>query len=106
VDPAEHALRVDAPARLHGDVLNAADFERRWHARDARARAELPKMLARRRVERVEVAVRRATLEHDTARGREHGAPVRRRVLVRPRALAGLHVPRLELADVRRAGCD
>src|SRR5688572_12569539 len=42
VDAARHALRVDAPARLHGDVLHAVDLERRRYARDAGVRSVLP----------------------------------------------------------------
>src|SRR6185503_5944531 len=66
VDARRHALRVDAPARLHGDVLHAVDLERGGHARDAGVRALLPEQLARGGVERVEVAVVRTAAEHET----------------------------------------
>ena len=100
VDAPQHALRVHAPAGLHGDVLHAVHFERRRHAGDAGIRPVLPQQLAARGVERAEVAVAGAAGEHEPARRRHDGPPVRRLEIVGPYPLAGGEVPGLQLADV------
>src|SRR5439155_255627 len=55
-----HALRIDPPARLHGDVLHAVDGEGARHAGDAGVGLVLPDLRAGLGVEGAEVAVVRA----------------------------------------------
>src|SRR5213594_3247231 len=95
-----HALRVDAPAGLHGDVLHAVDGVGARHAGDAGVRAPLPERFAGLAVERTEVAVVGAAGEDEAAAGREYRSPVMRFECAHPHLLAGVHVPSLDLTDV------
>src|SRR5207237_10155146 len=64
---------------------------------------ELPERRAGLGIERAKVAIVGPTEEDEPAAGGEDRPPVLIRELVRPHLLAGGHVPRLQLADVRRA---
>src|SRR2546426_1882213 len=103
VEPPLHPLSVDAPARLHGDVLHAIDGERARHSCDPGVSLELPEGRTRLGVERAEVPVVGAAEEDEAAAGREDRPPVLVLELVGPDFLAGRHVPRLQLSDVVRA---
>src|SRR4030095_13813609 len=103
VEPGLHSLSVDAPARLHGDVLHTVDGKRARHAGDPGVGLELPELGAGLGVERPEVTVVGAAEEDEAAAGGEDGAPVHEGELVRPGPLTRRHVPGLELADVARA---
>src|SRR2546422_3656269 len=98
-----HPLRIHTPAGLDRDVLNAVDRKRAGHARHARIGLELPEKRPGLGVERPESPVIRSAEEDEAAPRRQHGTPVHVLERVRPDLLAAVHVPGLELADVRRA---
>src|SRR5262249_23696986 len=71
-----------------------------------RVRWELPQQLARDGVERMKMAIARASSEHEAASGGEHRSPIRRSgIVVGPDSLARIHIPRLHLAEMVRARC-
>src|SRR2546426_7853208 len=91
------------PAGLHSHVLHSVDCERARDAGDPGVRLVLPERRPRLGVERAEVAIVGATEEDQPAAGGEDRSPVLIRELVGPHPLAGGHVPRLQLADMRGA---
>src|SRR6188508_2340186 len=101
VEPVLHPACVDAPPRLHGDVLAPSQGERRRLPDDAGSGGELPQDLSRPGIERPEHAVGRSAAEDQPAAGGEHGSPVRRPgEVVGPRAGTRVHVPGLHFPDV------
>src|SRR3977135_666858 len=104
VHPGLHLRGIDAPAGLDRYVLLAVDLERNRYCGDARPCREFPDDLPGPGVERAELAVVGAASEQEPAAGGEHGTPVERRQFRRPHLLAGVEIPRLQLADVIGAG--
>src|SRR5206468_11568230 len=98
VDLVLHALRVDAPAGLNGDVLHAVHGERGRHGGDTRVGAPLPDGVTGFRVERAEVAVVGPAREDQPPARGQHWAPVVGLERARPHLLAAVHVPGLDLA--------
>src|ERR1019366_4578994 len=88
-----------ADARKHRDILLAVMLIGVDVADDARRGLVLPQLFAGLGVDGLEVAFERA-VEHDVAGGRESARPSRELLLVRPHDLAGLGVPRDEIAHV------
>src|ERR1700674_5543285 len=78
IQPRLHGARVDAPARLHRDVLFVVNHERRWLPDDAGIGRELPQELSAGRVESMKHAVVGSAAEHQAARGGQHWTPIRR----------------------------
>src|SRR5690606_10003747 len=88
-----------------GDVLLAVDSEGRGRGEDAGADRRFPEQFASLRVERVNLAVGGATVDHETATGGEHAAPVRAAaILMRPDLLASVDIPGLDFAVVIGSG--
>src|SRR5262245_1301077 len=81
----------DRVATRDDDPLFPPGEERHRGTADRGARLKLPERFASLRVYRVEVPFVRST-EHETAGGRHHAGPRRRRQLEVPHRLAALHV--------------
>src|SRR5688572_14398232 len=96
----DEEAHVAADARVDRDVLLAIRPQvRDGIADDAGADLELPQLLARARVHRLEPAVERA-VEDDAARRRERAAPHGERLLDAPDFSPRRRIPRDELAAV------
>src|SRR3954471_23956134 len=87
----QEALRPRAPAGRHGDVLPSVDAVAARAAVVAAAALELPQLLSRARIERVELAGRLAR-EHEVAARRQDRGAHRDVVAPAPALLAGARV--------------
>src|SRR3984885_6735921 len=101
------ALRVDAPARLDGDILGTVDFIGHRHAHNAGVGLLLPKDLTRLRIEGPEHPVVGSSGKDQIAGGRGYRAEqLRFGEVMRPDLLARRRIPRLQLAKMIAAGCN
>src|SRR6202167_5384044 len=95
------ALRVNAPARLNGNIFGAVDFVSHRHAHDAGIGLLLPQDFAGLRIEGPEHPVVGASYEDEIARGRGHRPEqLRFGEVMRPGLLSGGRIPRLQFAIV------
>src|SRR6476620_4671613 len=77
VQAALHRARINSPAGLDGDVLNAVDAEGRWLTDDAGTGGVLPQDFSALRVQRAELPIVGAAGKHKTAARCEDRSPVR-----------------------------
>src|SRR5260221_2719695 len=101
-EPVLDPLRIDAPARLHGNVLRPVDLVGNRRAGDARAGLLLPQLVAGLGIERAEHPVVRAADEDEIATRGEHGGEKLPSEVVLPHLLAGGGIPGLQLAMMVR----
>src|SRR5262249_31058855 len=101
VQRALHAGGIAAPAGVECDVLLSVNRESGWWSEDAGRDGKFPKQLSIFRVERVDLPITRTAGEDQAAARGENGAPVRALlIIVRPRLLARVHVPRLDFTEM------
>src|SRR4029077_2166807 len=102
-----NALRVDAPARLDGDIFRPIDFVGYRHAHDAGVGLLLPQHVAGLGVVGAEHTVVGAPAQEEITSGRRHRTEqLRLREVMRPDLLSRRRIPRLQFTIMIGAGND
>src|SRR5439155_23439633 len=75
IQPRLNGTRIEAPARLHGDVLFAVHQERRRRSDDPGVRREFPQQVSARRIESMQHSIVGPAAEHQPAAGGRQPGP-------------------------------